>query len=92
MLRGEVVLSTASSATLTLFNGETIIVYATTTNGTTTMPKLLRTGDDVVVLGKFIGNNFEVMRIRPTHRGPFGTQMRRNHSDMHLQIIQINNK
>ena len=56
------------------------------------MPKLLRTGDDVVVLGKFIGNNFEVMRIRPTHRGPFGTQMRRNHSDMHLQIIQINNK
>ncbi len=71
VIRGEVILTSATSATLVLFNGEKIIAYATTSNGTTTIPRAPKVGDDVVMLGTFIDNRFEVVRIRPAHRGPF---------------------
>lgn len=75
VIRGEVLVTSATSATLILFNGEKIIAYATTTNGTTTVPRFPEIGEDVVMLGTFINGGFEVVRIKPAHKGPFGSDM-----------------
>lgn len=81
VLRGEVLVTSATSATLLLFNGEKVVVYATTSRGTTTMPRAPRVGDDVVMLGTFVGEYFEISRIRPAHKGPFGSEMKRVRSE-----------
>jgi hypothetical protein len=89
VLRGEVVFTTATSATVVLFNGERIIAYATTSNGTTTMPRAPRIGEDIVILGTFLNDKFEIIRIRPAHRGPFNTPVTRHHDGIRKEIMQV---
>jgi amino acid transporter len=78
VLRGEVIAVSATSTVIRLFDGESITAYATTTEGTTTMPLPPTIGDDVVMLGTFNDTRFEIMRIRKAHHGPFGEMVRRN--------------
>lgn len=89
VVRGEVVHTSATSATLILFNGEKIVAYATTSMGTTTMPQAPKIGEDVVMLGTFVGDDFEIIRIRPSHRGPFGQEMRRNQGGPKMRTIEM---
>ncbi len=89
VLRGEVVFVTGTSATVMLFNGEKIIAYATTSNGTTTMPKVPVIGDDVVMLGTFMDDKFEIIRMRPAHQGPFNTPVSRHHDGKHKEMLQM---
>jgi hypothetical protein len=86
VLRGEVLVTSATSATLVLFSGEKVIAYATTSNGATTMPRAPRVGDDVVMLGTFINGDFEILRIRPAHHGPFNAQMKRHQEGLYPQM------
>lgn len=68
VLRGEVVATTSTAATVRLFDGATIVVYATTSKTIFSMPSV---GDDIVLLGNFIGDRFEVVGMRPAPRTPF---------------------
>lgn len=88
VLRGEVQSVTATSAVLRLFNGETVMVYATTSGGISTMPKVPSIGEDVVMIGTFIGDHFEVIRTRPAHRGPFGKPPKTNNEVRKLKMIE----
>ena len=85
VIRGEVLASSATSAVLALFNGEKIIAYATTTNSTTTISRFPEIGEDVVMLGNFINEGFEVIRIKPAHKGFFGKDARRNQGEVRVE-------
>ena len=73
VIRGEVLATTTTSVTLSLFNNVERTVYATTTGDT--FPNLV-IGDDIVVFGILTNNKIEVMKIRISPEMPF--ENRRN--------------
>lgn len=73
VLRGEVLASSATSTVLRLFNGVTVVAYASTT---LTQPIVMPdVGDDVVVFGKITGDDFEMVDVLPAPHSPFGGPM-----------------
>ena len=75
VVRGKVIATSSTTATLELFGDTTILTYATTTNSTTTMLRVLHIDDVVVMLGTFVEDYFEIMCIRPSHRMFFDTSV-----------------
>jgi len=69
VLRGEVVAVSTGEVSLTLFNGETITAYATTSKRMLTLPKI---GEDVVIFGAFSGDRFFIADIRKASSRYFG--------------------
>jgi hypothetical protein len=75
IIRGEVISSSPTTTMLELFDGTTVIAYATTTGEKIlVMPKI---GEDVMVFGTFIGERFEIVDVRITPRTPFGERIHR---------------
>ena len=73
VLRGEVIASGSTSTTLRLFDGVTVIAYASTTLvRPLAMPDV---GDDVVVFGRITGDDFEMVDVLPAPHSPFGGPM-----------------
>jgi hypothetical protein len=74
ILRGEVVAASATSTILRLFDGVTVVAYA---SSTLMQPLVLpHVGDDVVVFGTIVGDDFEMVDVRPAPHTPFGGPMR----------------
>jgi hypothetical protein len=73
ILRGEVVQVGATGTMLRLFNGMTVIVYASTTlEKAIPVPEI---GDDVIVFGTVSNGMFELVDIRPAPHSSFGAPM-----------------
>lgn len=79
VLRGEVLVSSATATTIRLFNGSEMTVYISTS---TTHPKKFLVpaiGDDVVIVGRFFNDAFQMIDIFPAPRMPFhGHRPRKN--------------
>jgi hypothetical protein len=73
ILRGEVVTSTPTTTVLRLFDGATVVAYASTTRGDYFIVPSV--GDDVMIFGNTIDGHFEIMNIRTTPVPPFGYRM-----------------
>lgn len=72
ILRGEIIATSSNSLTLSLFNDEESIVYATTSGMSFDS---LQIGEDVVVFGVITNGKFEVMQIRKSPQLPFEERM-----------------
>lgn len=79
ILRGEVISTTTDSLTLSLFNNESRVVYATATGQSFSS---LHTGDDVVIFGVMSNGRFDVMRVRSSPHMPFEERERMKFHDM----------
>jgi hypothetical protein len=85
VIRGEVVAVSTSTVTLELFDGMKITAYATTTPFT---PPALDT--DVVILGYFVHNRFEIVDVHLAPKGPFGEYKRSPHDKKMLPVMDNN--
>jgi len=71
VLRGEVVGISPTSTMLELFDGTMVVAYPLQSGTNTPHQQNLNIGDDVVLLGTFVGSSsgkFEVSRYRPTRK------------------------
>lgn len=73
VLRGEVIAIGATSSTLRLFDGVVVTIYASSTYMQQSAVPLV--GDDVVVFGTIVGDDFEMIDMRPAPRTPFGGRL-----------------
>ncbi len=60
VIRGEVIKTSTTTATVRLFDGSTLTVYASTTANGFSKPEV---GSDIVIFGKFFGDRFQIMSI-----------------------------
>lgn len=79
VIRGVITDSSSTAITVRLFDGSYVIAYGSTTSHTPFVP--LSIGKDVVVLGTFIDNHFEIKGVRLAPSVPFGYHMRDMRSD-----------
>jgi len=73
VLRGEVDAISPTSIVLQLFDGSLVVAYASTTITSANGVNIhnLKIGDDIILLGTFVGSSsdtFEISRLKPTHR------------------------
>jgi hypothetical protein len=61
VIRGEVVKTSTTTATVKLFDGSILTVYASTTANGFSKPEV---GSDIVIFGRFLGERFQIMSIQ----------------------------
>lgn len=76
VLRGEVIQVASSSVSIKLFDGTIVVAYATTSNEGNIFSSL--EGKEVMVLGVFNGEKFEIVKMKNNKKPPFRKDGRRD--------------
>lgn len=84
VLRGEVVATTSTTTVLRLFDGTVVTAYATTSKTIISAPLV---GDDIVVIGNYIGEEFEMSGMHNAPHTPF----RKYHEKRGVHMMDRNN-
>lgn len=79
VIRGIVIATSSHAIVLSLFDGATTTVYASTFDEPIKLPSI---GEDVVLLGKVSDSHFEAKRILPAPSFPFGDRREFSHHQM----------
>lgn len=70
VVRGEVIATSSTTATLLLFDGVKLVIRATSSSATTFVPP--KVDDDVIVMGTIVGDHFDVDAIQIARERSFG--------------------
>jgi hypothetical protein len=72
VIRGEVLTRSGQNLTIQLFDEKIITAHGTTSETSRGIPEVVAPGDDVILLGNFNGEVFEINRMRPASKMLFG--------------------